>query len=77
MASTSKINDNEYSEILRNADFTPASYQEIADSLMEHGIQQMYHALVNEEDNLTRFSAHALVQYQNKKTHRAFKDGLN
>ena len=101
MASTSKINDREYSEILQNADFTPASYQEIADSLMENGIQQMYHALVNEEDILTLFSIpnlkifwtcrchhvaddkstahehlHALVQYQNKKTHRAFKDRL-
>ena len=56
MASTSKINDREYSEILQNMDFTPASYQEIADSLMENGIQQMYHALVNEEDIITLFS---------------------
>ena len=101
MASTSKINDSEYSEILKNVNFTPSSYQEIAESLMENGIQQMYHALVNETDILTLFSIpnlkifwicrchhvadnqstahehlHALVQYQNKKTHRAFKDRL-
>ena len=101
MASTSKINDREYSEILKNANFTPSSYQEIAESLMENGIKQMYHALVNEADILTLFSIpnlkifwvcrchhvandkstahehlHALVQYQNKKTHRAFKDRL-
>ena len=101
MASTSKINGREYSEILKNANFTPSSYQEIAESLMENGIRQMYHALVNEADILTLFSIpnlkifwvcrchhvaddkstahehlHALVQYQNKKTHRAFKDRL-
>ena len=101
MASTSKINDREYCEILKNVNFTPSSYQEIAESLMENGIQQMYHALVNETDILTLFSIpnlkifwicrchhvadnqstahehlHALVQYQNKKTHRAFKDRL-
>ena len=101
MASTSKINDCEYSEILKNANFTPSSYQEIAESLMENGIKQMYHTLVNEADILTLFSIpnlkifwvcrchhvaddkstahehlHALVQYQNNKTHRAFKDRL-
>ena len=101
MASTSKINDREYCEILKNVNFTPSSYQEVAESLMENGIQQMYHALVNEADILTLFSIpnlkifwicrchhvadnqstahehlHALVQYQNKKTHRAFKDRL-
>ena len=101
MASTSKLNDREYSEILKNVNFTPSSYEEIAESLMENGIQQMYHALVNEADILTLFSIpnmkifwvcrchhvaddkstahehlHALVQYQNKKTHRAFKDRL-
>ena len=101
MASTSRINDREYSEILKNANFTASSYQEIAESLMENGIKQMYHALVNEADILTLFSIpnlkifwvcrfhhvandkstahehlHALVQYQNKKTHRAFKDRL-
>ena len=56
MASTSKINGREYSEILKNANFTPSSYQEIAESLMENGIRQMYHALVNEADILTLFS---------------------
>ena len=50
MASTSRINDKEYSEILKNVNFTPASYQEIAESLMENGIWQMYHVLVNEAD---------------------------
>ena len=56
MASTSRLNNKDYYEILKNADFTPASYQEIAESLMENGIRQMYHALVNEADILTLFS---------------------
>ena len=48
MASTSKINDREYSEILKDANFTLASYQEIAESLMENGI--------NEADIVTLFA---------------------
>ena len=100
-ATTSKLNDKEYSQILQKADFETASYEEIANSLMENGVYQMYHALVNEEDIQTLFTIpnlkifwicrchhvakddstshehlHALVQYQNKKTHRAFKDRL-
>ena len=101
MSSTSRLNTREYSEILKTANFTPASYFDIAESLMKNGIQEMYHALVNEDDIDTLFSIpnlkifwvcrchhiaddnstahehlHALVQYQNKKTHRAFKDRL-
>mgnify|MGYP001158961085 FL=1 len=101
MVSTSKLNDREYSRILKSSDFSPASFEEIAESLMKNGIREMYHALVNEDDILTLFSIpdlkifwicrchhvaddgstahehlHALVQYQNKKTHRAFRDRL-
>ena len=101
MSSTSRLSTREYSEILKTANFTPASYFDIAESLMKNGIREMYHALVNEDDIDTLFSIpnlkifwvcrchhiaddnstahehlHALVQYQNKKTHRAFKDRL-
>ena len=94
MVSTSKLNDGEYSRILKSSDFSPASFEEIAESLMKNGIREMYHALVNEDDILTLFSIpdlkifwicrchhvaddgstahehlHALVQYQNKRTH--------
>ena len=55
-ASTSKVNDNEYTKILQKADFEPASYEEIAKSLMENGVRQMYHALVNEDDIQTLFT---------------------
>ena len=101
MSSTLRVNTREYYEILKTANFIPASYLEIAESLMKNGIREMYHALVNEDDIDTLFSIpnlkifwvcrchhiaddgstahehlHALVQYQNKKTHRAFKDRL-
>jgi hypothetical protein len=101
MSSTLRVNTREYYEILKTANFIPASYLEIAESLMKNGIREMYHALVNENDIDTLFSIpnlkifwvcrchhiaddgstahehlHALVQYQNKKTHRAFKDRL-
>ena len=50
MATTSKLNDKEYSKILQDADFEPASFEKIADALTNHGIKEMYHALVNEDD---------------------------
>ena len=55
-ATTSKLNDNEYSQILERADFEAASYEEITNSLMENGVRQMYHALVNEDDIQTLFT---------------------
>ena len=100
-AFTSKLSDKEYTKILQDEDFGPASYKEVADAFMKNGIKQMYHAMVNEDDILTIFKIehlkifwicrchhvaddgstshehlHALVQYQNKKTHEAFKHRL-
>ena len=99
MVSTAKLSNNEYNELLQVVDFQPASYEEVAESLMKNGVREMYHAMVNELDigtmlnipNLKIFwicrchhvatdksstsheHLHALVQYQNKKTHQAFK----
>ena len=98
MASTSQLNDNDYTKLLHDEGFAAASYKEIAESLMKNGVKEMYHALVNEEDIITMFKIpnlkifwicrchhvaedkssshehlHALVQYQNMKTHEAFK----
>ena len=56
MSSTSRLNTREYSEILKTANFIPASYLEIAESLMKNGIREMYHALVNEDYIPTLFS---------------------
>ena len=102
MVSTAKLSNNEYNELLQVVDFQPASYEEVAESLMKNGVREMYHAMVNELDigtmlnipNLKIFwicrchhvatdksstsheHLHALVQYQNKKTHQAFKQRL-
>ena len=97
-ASTFKLNDQEYTKCLQDVDFAPASYKEVAESLMKNGVKQMFHAMVNEKDILTLFTIpylkifwicrchhvaedgstshehlHALVQYQDGKTHEAFK----
>ena len=54
--SMSKLSDKQYSEILRSADFAPASYKELAAALMLNSVKQMYHGMVNEEDILTLFN---------------------
>ena len=46
----------EYYEFLRKMEFNPASYKEIANSLMQNGVIEMYHALVDERDILTLFT---------------------
>ena len=56
MASTSKLNNNEYTKLLQDVNFKPANFEKIADALMNHGIKQMYHALVNEDDILKFFT---------------------
>ena len=56
MASTSKLNNNEYTKLLQDANFTPANFEKIADALKNHGNKQIYHALVNEDDILKLFT---------------------
>ena len=56
MASTSKLNNYEYTKLLQDVNFKPANFEKIADALMNHGIKQMYHALVNEDDILKFFT---------------------
>ena len=48
--------ETEYYEFLKKMEFVPASYKEIANSLMQNGVKEMYHALVNEEDLETLFT---------------------
>ena len=50
------LGEAEYYEFLRKIEFNPASYKEIANSLMQNGVIEMYHALVNERDILTLFT---------------------
>ena len=49
------LGEAEYYEFLRKMEFNPASYKEIANSLMQNGVIEMYHASVNERDILTQF----------------------
>ena len=39
-----------YYNLLKQVNFSPSSYSEIAKDLMELGVKEMYHALVNEAD---------------------------
>ena len=75
MTSTSKLNDNEYTKLLQDVNFTPANFEKIADALENHGIKQMYHALVNEDDILKLFSIPNLEIFWICRCHLVAKDG--
>ena len=75
MASTSKLNDNEYTKLLQDANFTPANFEKIADALENHGIKQMYHALVNEDDILKLFTIPNLEIFWICRCHLVALDG--
>ena len=75
MASTSKLNDNEYTKLLQDANFTPANFEKIADALENHGIKQMYHALVNEDDILKLFTIPNLEIFWICRCHHVALDG--
>ena len=75
MATTSKLNDKEYSKILQDANFEPASFEKIADALTNHGIKEMYHALVNEDDILKLFTIPNLEIFWICRCHHVALDG--
>ena len=75
MASTSKLNNNEYTKLLQDANFKPANFVKIADALENHGIKQMYHALVNEDDILKLFTIPNLEIFWICRCHLVAKDG--
>ena len=75
MASTSKLNNNEYTKLLQDANFKPANFEKIADALENHGIKQMYHALVNEDDILKLFSIPNLEIFWICRCHHVALDG--
>ena len=75
MASTSKLNDNEYTKLLQDVNFTPANFEKIADALENHGIKQMYHALVNEDDILKLFTIPNLEIFWICRCHLVALDG--
>ena len=55
-SSTSKLNDNDYTKLLQDVDFKPAKFEKIASYLMQKGVNQMYHALVHEDDIVNLFT---------------------
>ena len=75
MTSTSKLNDNEYTKLLQDVNFTPANFEKIADALENHGIKQMYHALVNEVDILKLFTIPNLEIFWICRCHLVALDG--
>lgn len=75
MTSTSKLNDNEYTKLLQDVNFTPANFEKIADALENHGIKQMYHALVNEDDILKLFTIPNLEIFWICRCHHVALDG--
>ena len=40
-AFTSKLSDQDFTEILQDEDFGPASFKEVADAFMKNGVKQM------------------------------------
>ena len=45
-----------YYEFLKKINFNPSSYKDMANSLMKNGVNEMYHAVVNESDIFTLFT---------------------
>ena len=74
-AFTFKLSDKEYTKILQDEDFGPASYKEVADAFMKNGVKQMYHAMVNEEDILTMFKIEHLKVFWICRCHHVADDG--
>ena len=50
------LNKKEYYKLLNGFDWMPASYENIANSVMDNGVKEMYHAIVNEYDIVTLFT---------------------
>ena len=50
------LSKQEYYNLINGFGWMPASFQDIANSVMENGVKQMYHALVNQDDIHLLFS---------------------
>ena len=69
------LGEKEYYNLLNGLGWMPASYENIANSLMENGVKEMYHAIVNEDDILTLFSIPNLNIFWCCRCHLLAKDG--
>ena len=69
------LDNSAYYKILKDAEWSPLSYKEIANSLMKNGVKQMYHAILNEDDIQFFFSIPNLDIFWCCRCHLVAKDG--
>ena len=69
------LSEKEYYKIHKAVGWSPASNEEIANCLMEKGIKQMYHALVNEADIAFLFAIPNLKIFWCCRSHLVAEDG--
>ena len=74
VSSTSKLNDNEYTKLLQDVGFEPAGWGKIAAYLMQKSVNQMYHALVHEDDIVNLFNIPNLTIFWTCRCHHVAED---
>ena len=73
-SSTSKLNNNEFTKLLQDVNFKPAHWEKIAGYLMQKGVNQMYHALVHEDDIVNLFTNSNLTIFWSCRCHHVAAD---
>ena len=69
------LSKQEYYNLLNGLGWIPSSFKIIANSLMENGVKEMYHAIVNEDDLLTLFTIPNINIFWCCRCHLVAKDG--
>ena len=69
------LGEKEFYKLLNGLDWMPASYENIANCLMENGVKKMYHAIINEDDIPTLFTIPNLKIFWCCRCHLVAKDG--
>ena len=69
------LTEKEYYNLLNGIGWMPASFENIANSLMKNGVKQMYHALVNQDDIQLLFSIPNLEIFWSCRCHIVGEDG--
>ena len=69
------LKKKKYYKLLNGLDWMPASYENIANCVMDNGVKEMYHAIVNEEDIVTLLTIQNLKIFWCCRCHLVAKDG--
>ena len=69
------LNEKEYYKLLNGFGWMPASYEYIANCVMDNGVKEMYHAIVNEDDIVTLFTIPNIKIFWCCRCHLVAKDG--